>query len=83
MNMDNSLHQSHSVVERVFNDPSFHFMCGLFGSIMYLFTYYFIYRMFIKIYPQEQEQFYLRNGKKKYHCEYESTIAKFKKMRVL
>ena len=61
----------------------FHFLCGVGGILLYLFTYFVIYRMFIKVYPHEQEQFYLKKEKKKYYCEYESTIHTFNSVRVI
>jgi hypothetical protein len=52
MNIDNTLHQS--VIERVKLDPNYHVLCGLGGFLIYALSFYVIYLMFLKIYPEEQ-----------------------------
>ena len=81
MNIDNKLHSI--ILERIQSDSSFHILCGLAGIALYSITFYIVYVCFIKVYPYEQDQFYLKKASKKYYCEYDCTIHKFNKMRVL
>lgn len=81
MNLDNQLHLT--PVAYIEDPLAFNFLCGFIGVALFALGYIAIYYMFMKVYPEEQEQYYLKASDEKFYCEYAATMHNFNNMRVL
>lgn len=60
MSLDNNVHFSPIMY---LEDPyRFNFFCCLVGIALYVIGYLAVYYLFIKVYPEEQEQYYLTSS---------------------